>query len=180
MIRPDMTDKKTQRLICLESRNRLTLQEREDYSAAICERLLPYMEGKRILSYFPIGSEVDVSMINERFTVAYPVIAKGRRMDSRLPKENRFTVNTYGIHEPDPEYSTIVDPADIDVVIVPCVGFDEKKNRLGHGGGYYDRYLKKTNALRICVAFEAQKLDQVIADENDIAMDLIITEKGVY
>lgn len=176
----NMTDKRSQRRVCLENRNRLTLQERSDYSTAISERLLPYVEGKRILSYFPIGSEADVSAINERFTVAYPVIEKGRRMDARLPKEKKFTVNTYGIYEPDPEHSEIVDPTDIDVIIVPCVGFDENKNRLGHGGGYYDRYLKKTNALKICVAFEAQKLDRVIIDENDITMDLIITEKSVY
>ena len=175
-----MTDKKTQRQICLKNRNGLGAQERKEYSSLICQRLIPYLEGRRILSYDPVSSEVDVSSVNDRFDVAYPVIGKSKQMDARLPIEKVFILNAYQIREPDPDHSVTIDPEDIDVVIIPCVGFDEKKNRLGHGGGYYDRFLKKTYALKICVAFEAQKLESVIFDENDIAMDLIITEKSVY
>ncbi|MBQ1811908.1 MAG: 5-formyltetrahydrofolate cyclo-ligase, partial [Erysipelotrichaceae bacterium] len=53
-------------------------------------------------------------------------------------------------------------------------------NRLGHGGGYYDIFLKDLKATKIAVAFEAQKLDQIITDINDIPMDMIITEAGIY
>ena len=175
-----MADKKSQRQICLKNRNGLSIQEREKYSALICQRLFPYLEDKRILSYDPISSEVDVSLINDRFDVAYPVIGKEREMEARFPMEKVFCLNAYQIREPDPDHSIGIDPEDIDVVIIPCVGFDGNKNRLGHGGGYYDRYLKKTHALKICVAYEAQKLDRIICDENDIIMDLIITEKSVY
>ena len=69
---------------------------------------------------------------------------------------------------------------DLDVIIVPCVGFDAYKNRLGHGGGYYDIFLTDLKATKIAVAFEAQKLDQIITDINDIPMDMIITEAGIY
>ncbi len=172
--------KKAQRKICLDRRNALSEEERQRSSALICGRLFPYLEGKTILSYYPVGSEVDVSAVNGRFDVAYPVIREGRQMDAYVPEHHRLQVNSYGIPEPDPDHSTLINKEDIDVVIVPCVGFDEHKNRLGHGGGYYDRYLKDCKALKICVAFEAQKLDRVVTDDDDIEMDLIITENGSY
>ena len=147
-----MSDKSNQRKICLNARDSLSYNQREDNSKIICERLLPFLQGKTILSYSPIVSEVDVSMIKNR----------------------------YGILEPDPDNSILIDKKDLDVIIVPCVGFDAYKNRLGHGGGYYDIFLKDLKATKIAVAFEAQKLDQIITDINDIPMDMIITETGIY
>ena len=175
-----MIDKKELRKICLEKRNHLTEKERETYSAAVCEKLFPYLYGKVVLSYYPSGSEVDVSMINERLDVAYPVILPDRQMEARKPMDHAMIPNRYGIPEPDPAHSIKLEKEDIDVIIVPCVGFNEKKQRLGHGGGYYDRYLKDCKALKIAVAFEAQKLDSGLAEENDIPVDLIITEKSTY
>ena len=173
-----MINKKELRKICLEKRNRLTDKEREAYSAAICEKLLPYLDGKTVLSYYPCGSEADVSIINERFDVAYPVILPDRQMEACKPVNHGMVLNRYGIPEPDPAHSIKLAKEDIDVIIVPCVGFNEKKQRLGHGGGYYDRYLKDCKALKIAVAFEAQKLDSEFAEENDVPVDLIITEKS--
>ena len=118
-------------------------------------------------------------MINTNFKVAYPLIRKGRQMEARIPNALMIK-NRYGILEPDPDNSILIDKKDLDVIIVPCVGFDAYKNRLGHGGGYYDIFLKDLKATKIAVAFEAQKLDQIIADINDIPMDMIITEAGIY
>ena len=53
-------------------------------------------------------------------------------------------------------------------------------NRLGHGKGYYDRFLAGLKAERIAVGFEVQKLDEVEHDENDIRMNKIISERNVY
>jgi len=174
-----MPDKSNQRLICLNARDSLSYKQREDDSKIICERLLPFLQGKTILSYSPIASEVDVSMINTNFKVAYPLIRKGRQMEARIPNASMIK-NRYGILEPDPDNSILIDKKDLDVIIVPCVGFDAYKNRLGHGGGYYDIFLTDLKATKIAVAFEAQKLDQIITDINDIPMDMIITEAGIY
>lgn len=88
-----------------------------------------------------------------------------------------FVKGKFDILSPDPKRSRIIRPEEIDVVLVPCVGFDEAGNRLGHGGGYYDRYLLRCpRAVKILVAFEAQKLDAVCAGENDVTMDIIVTE----
>jgi 5-formyltetrahydrofolate cyclo-ligase len=175
-----MIDKKKLRKICLKNRDGLTEEERKQYSETICEKLLPYLKGKRVFSYYPCDSEVDVSQINELFDVAYPVIRPGRQMDAYQPIDHQMILNRYQIPEPDPGHSIKIEKEEIDVIIVPCVGFNEKKQRLGHGGGYYDRYLKDCKALKIAVAYEVQKLDCDLAEENDIPVDLIITEKNTY
>lgn len=175
-----MIGKKELRKICLDKRNSLAETERENASAAICRKLLPYLKGKTVFSYYPCGSEVDVSAVNEMANVAYPLIRPEHQMDAWKPLNHKMIMNRYGIPEPDPAHSLLISKEDIDVIIVPCVGFNEKKQRLGHGGGYYDRYLKDCKALKIAVAYEIQKLDCDLAEENDIPVDLIITEKSAY
>lgn len=69
---------------------------------------------------------------------------------------------------------------DLDVVFVPLVAFDENKYRLGMGKGYYDRYLDSFEGFSIGVAFEEQKVDSVIREEHDVALDMIISEMKNY
>ena len=109
-----MSDKSNQRQICLNARDSLSYNQREDNSKIICERLLPFLQGKTILSYSPIASEVDVSMINTNFKVAYPLIRKGRQMEARIPNASMIK-NRYGILEPDPDNSILIDKKDLDV-----------------------------------------------------------------
>lgn len=66
----------------------------------------------------------------------------------------------------------------LDLIIVPMVGFDENKNRLGHGKGYYDKALENSSAIKIGVAFEAQR-EEFECCEHDIKMDIIVTEDRV-
>ena len=173
-------DKSQQRKICLNGRNAMDPEERKRCSRIICEKLKAISEGKRILSYCPIGSETDISSFNDRHDVAYPVTAEDGEMEAYLPIGGHFILNEWRIREPDPSFSKKIDPKDLDLIIVPCVGFDEKRRRLGHGKGYYDRFLRRTDALRVGVAFEVQKLETVCTEEHDLPLDLIITEKNTY
>ena len=66
-------------------------------------------------------------------------------------------------------------------MLVPCAGFDADGNRLGRGGGYYDRYLSRCpQAAAILTAFEAQRLEHVPREEHDLAFSLTVTEKGLF
>ncbi|MBQ6149196.1 MAG: 5-formyltetrahydrofolate cyclo-ligase [Oscillospiraceae bacterium] len=172
-------DKKQLRKICLEKRKELGAAKRQEYSHLICEKLLPYLKERTVMSYSPIRDEVDVSEINSLFDVYLPLTLPESHMEAVKATDERYVINRLGIKEPDPQYGIRIDKNELDVIIVPLVGFDDKRNRLGHGGGYYDRFLKDCKALKIGVAFAAQKLDQVPADENDVALDMIITEKEV-
>jgi 5-formyltetrahydrofolate cyclo-ligase len=75
----------------------------------------------------------------------------------------------------------MVPPEAIDLMICPCTVFDEMCNRMGMGGGYYDRFLAKCeNAVVAAVAFEVQKAEQVPMAPWDKAVDLVFTEKKTY
>ncbi|MBQ6333640.1 MAG: 5-formyltetrahydrofolate cyclo-ligase [Erysipelotrichaceae bacterium] len=172
-------EKKKLRKKCLEKRNSLSIEERKAFSLIICEKLKPYLKDKNVMSYLAFASEVDVSYCDLDHKFAYPVIGDDHSMKAYRSNGN-FILNSYGIKEPDPLTSTIIPKEELEFIIVPCVGFNAFKQRLGHGGGYYDRYLKDCKALKIGVAFEVQKLEEIFSEEHDIPLDLIITEKSVY
>jgi len=81
-----------------------------------------------------------------------------------------------------PEKPILADPAEVDIVIVPGLAFDRRGNRLGHGGGHYDRLLsgrKLLRAFRIGLAFGFQLVDAVPVNKADKRMNVVVTEDGV-
>ena len=87
-------------------------------------------------------------------------------------------INKYGI--PEPENKNLVYP---DVILVPLVAFDKNLNRLGYGGGYYDRLIKKLSnkkkIIKIGLALSVQKIDKVPIDMYDQRLDYIVTNKYI-
>jgi 5-formyltetrahydrofolate cyclo-ligase len=92
-----------------------------------------------------------------------------------------WKTGVYGIREPVKELALEVDPSRIDAVIVPCVVFDQRGGRCGHGAGYYDRFLTKVkpSAAKILIAFDAQESGEVPMEKTDIRMDFAVTESGL-
>lgn len=182
--------KSDERKQALASRRALSVEQRSEYSATVCQRLLRLPElafSKTVLSYLSTWDEVDITFVNSALesrgiTVCYPVCLEKGHMDAYVPESaDALLPGAYGIKAPDPVRSRLVDPAEIDVVLVPCVAFDSERNRLGYGAGYYDRYLSRCGEVKcICVAFEAQRLDRVTVDEHDRKMNMVITERAVY
>ncbi|GAB6166854.1 5-formyltetrahydrofolate cyclo-ligase [Thermostilla marina] len=100
-----------------------------------------------------------------------------RRLDELVPGE-------FGIDEPPTSLRASPDrriaPEEIDLVVVPGLAFDRRGYRLGHGGGYYDRFLPSaSDAVRAAIAFDCQIVDAVPHDERDQRVDLIVTETQV-
>ncbi len=72
-------------------------------------------------------------------------------------------------------------PEVFDVVIVPMLGFDDKLNRIGYGGGYYDKFLAtQSSAKKIGICFEAGHIKELPVDSHDVAMDTIVSESKAY
>ena len=87
-----------------------------------------------------------------------------------------FTLSSYGIREPIGQAYA----GEVDFVITPLLAVDRKGNRLGYGGGYYDKYFEKhPNALRIAYCFDFQIVDETYAEAWDKPMDYIVTDKQV-
>ena len=177
--------KTEQRRLALAARRALGDEQRGAYSAALCERLLNVPEvraAKTVLSYRALPDEADPAALERKLDarIAYPLCLSEGGMEARVPT-GALRPGPYGILEPDPEASLLVPPEEIELVLAPCVAFDAQRRRLGHGAGYYDRYLPRCNhACVIAVAFEVQRLERVVTDERDVRMDLIVTEKTEY
>lgn len=82
----------------------------------------------------------------------------------------------YGIQEP----AAPVWVSEVDVMIIPCVAFDPQGGRLGHGGGHFDRLLENFRGLKVCLAFEVQKMAAIPRETHDVRVDVVITERAVY
>ena len=179
--------KATQRAVGRANRRGLTVGQRAEKSAVICKKLteLPEIrEADIIFSYLAMPEEVELSAFHDWAKangkqVAFPLTGKHGKMEIYIPgPEGGMVQDRYGISAPDPEKSTWVDPRKIDVVIVPMVGFDRDNNRLGQGGGYYDRYLARCpQAKHIAVAFAEQEFDKIVTDYYDLPMDMVVTDK---
>ena len=88
-----------------------------------------------------------------------------------------LTKGMFGIWEPRAIPSRKGKPAELDLVIVPGLGFDRKGRRLGHGGGYFDRFLKRaTGAVKIGLAFREQVVKKIPTGPNDVRVDRVLTD----
>ena len=114
-------------------------------------------------------------------TVAYPVCEENFTLTAAVPGLDGWEVGAYGIRTPVLERAALVRPEALDLVLVPCTAFDAVCRRVGMGKGYYDRYLPRCrNAVALGVAFEAQRVPEAAADEQDWQLDGFVTERKVY
>ena len=88
-------------------------------------------------------------------------------------------ISSYGILEPKKDKIKNISSDKIDLIIVPGVAFDLKGNRMGHGKGYYDRFLNLVKSTSIGLAFEFQIIENIPVESHDKPIDMIITEKRI-
>ena len=139
---------------------------------------------KRIGGYFPVNHEIDDLEIlkklkKKKYQISLPVIKKNFDMDFyRWSFDDPLKINKYGI--PEPFSKKLIYP---DILLVPLVAFDKNLNRLGYGGGYYDRVIdklsKKKNILKIGLALSVQKINNVPVTKYDKKLDYIVTDKYI-
>jgi 5-formyltetrahydrofolate cyclo-ligase len=91
-----------------------------------------------------------------------------------------YTLKSGAFGIPVPEELEIDLPPGDALVIVPCVGFADNGHRIGHGAGYYDRFLAAHEGRKIGIAFEAQRVPDFEVEPHDVRMDVIVTEVASY
>ncbi len=90
-------------------------------------------------------------------------------------------LNQYQILEPDPKFSIEIPPQELDLILIPMLGFDQKGHRLGMGKGFYDRSLNHPGSyLKIGLAFNILEQINLPFEPHDVAMDLILTENKIF
>lgn len=115
-------------------------------------------------------------------TVVLPVVTSfansAPAMEARtFTTPEALVENRWGLHEP--VHGPRVDPATIDVVIVPAFGADRRGHRIGHGGGFYDRFLPTLNATTLALTFNACLVDTVPTAPHDVPVHYVITETEI-
>jgi len=164
-------------------------QERAQKSCAICKKLIasPEFQGaKTILLYCPKDDEVDAwaaitAALVQQKTVCLPKTNEETKEITayKISGSEKLEKAAYGIFEPAGDEKKAVSPDKIDLIAVPGVAFDIHGNRVGHGLGYYDKFLTAAkNAKKAALAFDFQVVgEKIVCESHDVQVDQIITEK---
>jgi 5-formyltetrahydrofolate cyclo-ligase len=179
--------KRALRRAVLLQRDELAASDRTAASEAITERLLGLDEAARaatILAFWSFGSEVDTVPLIERLvaqgrTVALPRIEDGDIVPVEYTPGASMTETAFGAMEP--ADGRALDGRELDLVVVPGVAFDRSCNRVGYGGGFYDRLLRRTRERTpaVAIAFGFQVVDEVPSGPVDRRVDAVVTELEV-
>ena len=140
--------------------------------------------GNFIGGYYPFNYEIDVIKIlesfeNQNYNISLPKIKKDSQMNFfQWSTKDPLVVNNYGI--PEPISDKIVYP---NILLVPLVAYDTNFNRIGYGGGFYDRYIgkikKNKKIITIGLAYSFQQVNKIPINEHDIKLDFVVTNKKI-
>jgi 5-formyltetrahydrofolate cyclo-ligase len=184
-------DKQQLRKRMLDKRAQITEEEQERRSLAIVERLLELPDiqtASRIFTFLSFGHEVNLdafvtACMNGRKEVYVPktYIKEKKMIPYRLSGLRDLHVGGYGIREPDEQKCEVWQGEPFDVVIVPGVAFTSQGERLGYGGGFYDRFFSQFTQLPTLIAacYDMQFVPSIPTEAHDYRMDKIVTEKEV-
>ncbi len=183
-------DKRKLRNEILSIRDALVKSEKESMDNNIFNKLVNselYKNAKSIFIYINFSNEINTiniieKALNDGKEVFIPKIYKGDKSMKaiKLNSFNELKKNSMGILEPYDD-SNFIEKTNIDLIIVPGVVFDNKGNRIGYGGGYYDRYLEdiKYKNNKVALAYDLQIVESIDAEAHDVKIDYIVTNTKI-
>lgn len=177
-------------------KNRIAQKDKEAVSKQICAAFMAlpaYQAAKTVMWYVDAGSEVrtrhtlpEALTHGKRVVVPYCIVETNELELFHLEDMSELVEGAYKILEPREDLrkvpGKILQPEDLDLVMVPGTAFDARGGRMGQGKGYYDRLLARArkDAPLVAIAFECQMFPSIPVDAHDVYMDLVITETGTY
>lgn len=141
-------------------------------------------EAGTVLLFYAFGDEVGTRVLARRLhergkRLLLPFLRDRRMAVAEVRRGDALTETAYGPREPAREVA--VDPAEVEVTIVPGLAFDRSGGRIGYGGGHYDRFLAglAPGSVGIGVGFAFQLVDPLPLEPHDVRLDLIVTDEAV-
>ena len=173
----------------LEKRNNLSTEEVEKKSDLIIQNLEKFIKNaENIMIFMDMKNEVRITKLmklypEKSFFISKITDSKNREMKINKYEENELILHKFGYYES--SSSDFYNENILDIVIVPAVVFDSKKNRIGFGGGYYDTFLKKIREenkkiLFIGICYDFQIIEKVPAEEHDVVLDFVVSESRIF
>lgn len=176
-------DKKSIRKLIIKERLELDKLEYLNKSNLIINKVKNnkyFIEAKTIGIYVSFNQEVEtINLINEMLNLKCICVPKVDDQEMKFYQINsldELSRSNFGILEPN--NNMLIHKEQIDLLIVPIVAYDDDNNRIGYGGGYYDRYLSEYNGKTIGLAFELQRVEKINVESYDCKLDIIISEKN--
>lgn len=166
-----------------ERRRALSAAETAEAGRRIQEKVLAlpeYRAARTVMVYVSLPGEPDtrgiiLDAVEHGKRVLLPRCPDAQRMEAGLfTGFDRLVPGRMGIPEPADDADPGVAP---DLILVPCVAADREGRRLGHGAGYYDRFLARQNGKKICMCFQALLTERLPTEETDVRMDRVVTEQ---
>ncbi len=154
-----------------------------------------FLTSRRVACYLPNDGEIDTAPVIEhirrlRKILYLPVLSRlshDRLWFAEAGPKTKLAPNRFGIPEPVVESRDLVRAQELDLILMPLVGFDDKGNRLGMGGGFYDRsleFLRHRNHWRkphlLGIAYDFQRVNGLAADPWDVPLQGVVTDQAVY
>ena len=175
-------------------RTQLNNEALEESGLLLLERIIAlpeFISASKIATYSAINGEISLNPVIDRALelgkqVYLPNLDLKSLRFSPYFHGQKMRINRFKLPEPDVTDAEMLEPESLDLVLVPLVVFDPQLNRIGMGGGYYDRSFEfrkqpgcNVPAL-IGVAHELQKVDQLVPEEWDVRLDMVITDAAIY
>ncbi|MBM7835692.1 5-formyltetrahydrofolate cyclo-ligase [Clostridium sardiniense] len=180
--------KKETRKNIIKKRDELDIIAKGAMDNEIIEKFMmseTYKNARGIFIYIGFGSEINTKIIikdalNSGKEVYVPKVIKKDMVFIKIDSLENLVTSSYGILEPIGDKSDF-DVNKLDLIVMPGVAFDREGNRLGYGGGYYDKFLEQNQieCKKIALSYDFQVLEKLEVEEHDIKVDLIITENQV-
>ena len=178
------------RELARERKKTVSKEQEQKANEEIQLRLLQspfFLEAESIFSYVSVEGEVDTKIILEtalqmgkRVFVPRCIPGKERLMDAvEIHSMEELSSQYFGLLEPKPEIPAS-EERNFDLSLIPCVMADRRGGRLGHGAGYYDRFLAKSQGKKLCLCFSWYLTEKIPMEERDIPMDALLTEEGYF
>ncbi len=170
---------------------RKNIENKNDKSSIIANTVINLSEFKtsKILAiYKSLPQEVNTNEIIKQAIEEGKIVVLPKVKQDELefykynPNKDKLIKSEFGVKETEENVNNHIDKSEIDLLIVPGIGFDKDKNRIGFGKGYYDRFLQNINAEKIGICFEEQIITDksIPTEEHDIKMNKIVSDKRIY
>lgn len=178
-----------------EYREKLTPQDQTLASQKVTHQLIQnphFKKSQRIAAYIAINQEIDPHIMiktawKNHKDCYLPVLQEKQLMFSLYQKNTMLQKNQFNIPEPLLSTTSIIEPCHLDIVLVPLLGFTNQGERLGMGGGFYDRSfsflledIRPVKPYLIGLAYEWQKLESFAVSAWDVPLNAVVTEYRIY
>jgi 5-formyltetrahydrofolate cyclo-ligase len=177
-----------------ELRSKLNREQLDEAAAAVCERicaLVEFQQAQKIAVYFAVNGEIGLTpLIDQALAqgkqIYLPNLDQKTLRFSPYDHAQKMRINRFKLPEPDVADDEMLEAGELDLVLAPLVVFDADRNRIGMGGGFYDRsfaFRKEPGSHRpqlIGVAHELQKVAQLVPEDWDVRLDMVVTDQATY